>query len=148
MSISMASASTIANAKTISRKWYILDAAGVPVGRLAVKAANILRGKVKPIFTPNVDCGDYVIIINAAKAVMTGKKASNKKYYHHTGYIGSMKEITYEQMMEKFPTRAMTKAVKGMVPDTTLGRMQLTRLRVYADANYENAAQKPEIYSL
>lgn len=139
---------TMANPQTVSRKWYILDAEGVPVGRLAVKAANILRGKIKPTFTPHVDCGDHVIIINAAKAVMTGKKATNKKYYHHTGYIGSLKETTYEKMMDKFPTRAMTMAVKGMVPDTTVGRAQLKRLRIYADANHENTAQQPENYSL
>ncbi|MEG1027492.1 MAG: 50S ribosomal protein L13 [Oscillospiraceae bacterium] len=134
---------TMAKPNTISRKWYIIDAAGVPLGRTAVKAANILRGKLNPIFTPHVDCGDHVIIINAAKAVLTGNKATQKKYYHHTGWIGNMKQVSYGELMEKNPEKAMTLAVKGMVPDNVLGRNQMTRLRVYAGAEHENQAQKP-----
>lgn len=137
---------TMANPQTINRKWYILDAAGVPLGRLAVKAATLLRGKHKPVFTPHVDCGDHVIIINCAKAILTGKKLEQKKYYWHTGWIGSLKEIKYSDMMQNDPARAMKIAVKGMLPDTVLGRNQLRRLRVYAQDQHENEAQKPEIY--
>lgn len=136
---------TMANAKTISRKWYILDAAGVPLGRTAVKAANLLRGKLKPEYTPNVDCGDHVIIINAAQAVLTGNKLKNKKYYRHTGWIGNLKEISASDMMLNTPDKAMTLAIKGMIPDSTLGRSQLRRLRVYKGAEHKNAAQKPEV---
>lgn len=137
---------TMANAQTIRRKWYILDAAGIPLGRTAVKAATLLRGKHKPSFTPNADCGDHVIIINAAKAVLTGNKLLNKKYYRFTGWIGNMKETTAGDMMAKAPDKAMTLAVKGMLPDTVLGRNQLRRLRVYKGAEHANAAQKPEVY--
>lgn len=138
---------TMANPQTVSRKWYILDATDVPLGRLATKAATLLRGKHKPTFTPHVDCGDHVIVINCAKAVLTGKKLEQKKYYWHTGWIGSLKEIKYSDMMANQPDRAMKLAVKGMVPDTVLGRNQMRRLRVYAGANHENEAQKPEIYT-
>lgn len=137
---------TMANAQTISRKWYILDADGISLGRVAVKAATILRGKHKPVFTPHADCGDHVIIINCSKAVLTGKKLEQKKYYHHTGWIGNLKEIKYSDLMANDPEKAMTLAVKGMVPDTTLGRTQLRRLRVYRNAEHENAAQNPEFY--
>lgn len=137
---------TMANAQTISRKWYILDADGVALGRTATKAATILRGKHKPTFTPHADCGDHVIIINCAKAVLTGNKLQNKKYYWHTGWIGHLKEIKYSDMMANQPERAMSIAVKGMVPDTVIGRNQLRRLRVYKDTQHENAAQKPEVY--
>lgn len=136
---------TMANPQTVSRKWYILDATGIPLGRLATKAATLLRGKHKPSFTPHVDCGDHVIVINCAKAVLTGKKLEQKKYYWHTGWIGSLKEIKYSDMMKNEPQRAMTLAVKGMVPDTVLGRNQLRRLRVYAGNQHENEAQKPEV---
>lgn len=139
---------TMANAQTLSRKWYILDAADVPVGRTATKAATLLRGKHKPIFTPNTDCGDHVIIINAEKAVFTGNKLLKKKYYHHTGWIGNMKEVTAGELMEKAPEKVMMLAVKGMVPDTVLGRNQLRRVRIYKNAEHENAAQKPEAYTL
>lgn len=139
---------TMANANTVSRKWYILDAAGMPIGRLAVKAATILRGKHKPTFTPHVDCGDHVIVINAAQAVLTGNKLNQKKYYWHTGWIGHMKEIKYSDMMKNEPDRAVKIAIKGMLPDTTLGRNQLRRLRVYKGDQHENAAQKPEVYPL
>ena len=128
----------------IERKWYIIDAAGKPLGRTAVKAANILRGKNKPTYTPHVDCGDHVIIINAAKAVLTGRKLEQKKYYHHSGYIGGMKEVKYGTLMEEKPERAMMLAVQGMLPDNTMGRKQLTRCRVYKDAAHDHAAQKPQ----
>lgn len=137
---------TMANASTISRKWYIIDADGIPLGRVAVKAATLLRGKHKPSYTPHADCGDHVIILNAAKAVLTGNKLQNKKYYHHTGWIGNLKEIKYSDLMANNPEKAMTLAVKGMVPDTTLGRNQLRRLRVYKGQEHENIAQKPEVY--
>ncbi len=139
---------TMANAQTVSRKWYILDATDVPLGRLAVKAAHILRGKHKPTFTPHVDCGDHVIVINCAKTVLTGRKLEQKKYYWHTGWIGSLKEIKYSDMMEKEPDRAVMIAVKGMLPDTTLGRNQLRRIRVYKGSKHENDAQNPEVYPL
>lgn len=128
----------------IARKWYIIDAAGKPMGRTAVKAANILRGKLKPEFTPNVDCGDFVIIINADKAVLTGKKLDEKYYRRHTGYIGGLKETKYRILMNTRPELAMELAVKGMIPDTTLGRAALTRLRIYKGEEHKHAAQKPE----
>ncbi len=135
----------MAKPQDIQRKWYIIDAAGKPLGRTAAKAADILRGKIKPEFTPHVDCGDFVIIINAKDAVLTGNKLIGKKYYHHTGYIGSLKEVNYKTLMAEKPEFAMTKAVKGMLPDNTLGRKALTRLRVYKDAEHIHAAQKPEV---
>lgn len=135
---------TLANAQTMSRKWYILDATDVPLGRLAVKAAVLLRGKHKTNYTPNVDCGDHVVIINAAKVVLTGNKRLNKKYYHHTGWIGNMKVQTADELLNKNPEKMITLAVKGMIPDNVLGRKQITRLRVYKGAEHKNAAQKPE----
>ena len=131
-------------ANDIVRKWYVLDAAGKPLGRVAVEAANLLRGKHKPTFAPHADCGDHVIVINADKVVLTGNKLDQKKYFHHTGYIGHMKEVKYSTLMRTKPTFAMEKAIKGMVPDTTIGREALTRLRVYAGAAHKHAAQKPE----
>ena len=128
----------------VQRKWYVLDAADKPLGRVAVKAADILRGKNKPTFTPHVDCGDHVIIINCEKAVLTGKKLEKKFYRHHTGFVGGLKEVKAGTLMAKRPELAMEYAVKGMVPDTTIGRKALTRLRVYAGAAHNNAAQKPE----
>ncbi len=128
----------------VQRKWYVLDAAGKPLGRVAVKAADILRGKNKPTFTPHVDCGDHVIIINCEKAVLTGKKLENKFYRHHTGFVGGLKEVKAGTLMAKRPELAMEYAVKGMIPDTTIGRKALTRLRVYAGDTHNNAAQKPE----
>lgn len=130
----------------VQRKWYILDAAGKPMGRVAVKAADLLRGKQKPTFTPHVDCGDHVIIINAEKAILTGKKMEQKMYRRHTGYIGGLKEVKAKTLMATRPELAMSYAVKGMVPDTTIGRKALTRLRVYAGETHNNAAQKPEVY--
>lgn len=134
---------TMAKKENIERKWYVLDAAGKPLGRTAVTAANILRGKVKPDFTPNVDCGDFVIIINCDKAVLTGKKLEKKTYYHHSGWIGGLKEVKYRAIMEQRPEFAMELAVKGMLPKNSLGRAALTRLKLYKGAEHNNAAQKP-----
>ena len=128
----------------IVRKWYVLDAAGKPLGRVAAEAAVLLRGKHKPQFAPHADCGDHVIIINAEKVVLTGNKLDQKMYYHHTGYIGNMKKVKYSTLMRTNPTFAVEKAVKGMIPDTVIGREALTRLRVYAGAEHKHAAQKPE----
>ena len=132
----------------IVRKWYVLDAAGKPMGRVAAQAAVLLRGKHKPEFAPHVDCGDHVIIINAEKAVLTGNKLNQKMYYHHTGYIGNMKKVKYSTLMKTKPTFAMELAVKGMIPDTVIGRDALTRLRVYAGAEHKHEAQKPETWDL
>ena len=128
----------------MERKWYIIDAAGKPLGRTAEKAAVLLRGKNKPTFTPHVDCGDHVIIINAEKAVLTGKKLVQKVHYHHSGWIGGMKEIRYDKLMKENPEKAMMLAVKGMIPDTTIGRQALTRCRIYRGSEHNHAAQKPE----
>lgn len=136
----------MAKAQDMQRKWYIIDAADKPLGRVAVVAANILRGKTKPEFTPHVDCGDHVIVINADKVVLTGKKLEQKYHRTHSGYVGGLKETQYKILMEQNPERAMEYAVKGMVPDTTIGRAALTRLRVYAGAEHNHAAQKPEVY--
>ncbi len=136
----------MAKAQDMQRKWYIIDAADKPLGRVAVVAANILRGKNKPEFTPHVDCGDHVIVINAAKAVLTGKKLEKKFHRTHSGYIGGLKETQYKTLMSEHPELAMEYAVKGMVPDTTIGRAALTRLRVYAGAEHVHDAQKPEVY--
>jgi large subunit ribosomal protein L13 len=130
----------------IVRKWYVIDAAGKPMGKVAVEAAKLLRGKHKAMFTPNADCGDHVIIINAEKAVLTGKKLEQKMYYRHTGYIGNLKEVKYSTLMKTKPEFAMTLAVKGMIPDTVIGRKALTRLRVVSGAEHAHAAQKPEAW--
>ena len=129
----------------ITRKWYVIDAAGKPLGKVAVQAAVLLRGKHKPTFAPHADCGDHVIIINAEKAVLTGNKLNQKMYYHHTGYIGNMKEVKYSKTKPEF---AVELAVKGMLPDNTLGRTALTRLRVYRGAEHKHEAQKPEEWAL
>ena len=128
----------------VKRKWYILDAKDKPLGRVAAKAAVLLRGKHKPTFTPHVDCGDHVIIINCKDAVLTGNKLTQKFYYHHTGYIGHLKQVRYDKLMEEKPDRAMFLAVKGMIPDNTIGRKSLTRLRVFAGNEHNHEAQKPE----
>ena len=133
----------MAKAETIERKWYIIDAADKPLGRTAVKAADILRGKHRPEFTPHVDCGEFVIIINADKAVLTGKKLEQKYYYHHSGYIGGMKSIQYKTLMAERPEMAMELAVKGMLPHNSIGAKAFTRLHVYAGENHKNAAQQP-----
>ena len=134
----------MAKAGEVERKWYLIDAEGKTLGSVAAEAAVLLRGKHKAIFTPHVDCGDHVVIINAAKVVLTGKKLDQKMYYHHTGYIGNLKEVKYSKLMAEKPEFAVTKAVKGMLPDNTLGRNALTRLRVYAGAEHKQEAQKPE----
>lgn len=136
----------MANPQNVERKWLVLDATDKPLGRVATEAAKLLRGKHKTTFTPHVDCGDFVIIINASKAILTGKKAENKMHRWHTGWIGGLKEISYGKLMETNPEKAMTIAVKGMIPDTVIGRKALTRLKVYAGAEHNNAAQKPEVY--
>ena len=128
----------------ITRSWYLIDAEGQTLGKVATKAADLLRGKHKPTFVPHMDCGDHVIIINCDKIVLTGKKLEQKMYYHHTGYIGNMKQVKYSTLLQKKPEFVMTKAVKGMIPDTTIGRQALTRLRVYAGPEHNHAAQKPE----
>ena len=137
----------MAKAHDLQRQWYIIDAAGKPLGRVAAQAAAILRGKHKPEFTPHCDCGDHVIVINAAKAVLTGKKLQQKHYYRHTGYVGGLKAVRYDKLMNERPDFAMTKAIKGMLPHNTLGAQALTRLRVYAGDTHEHAAQKPEAWA-
>lgn len=128
----------------LTRKWYLLDAEGKTLGKVAAQAAVLLNGKHKATYAPHADCGDNVIIINASKIVLTGKKLDQKMYYHHTGYIGNLKSASYRTLMAKDPCFVMTKAVKGMLPDTVIGRNSLTRLRVYAGAEHAQAAQKPE----
>ena len=132
----------------VERKWYVIDADGATLGRLAVEAANILRGKNKPQFTPNVDTGDFVVVINADKVVVSGKKETDKMYRSHSGFPGGFKEISFKAMMEKTPTRAIEKAVKGMLPHNTLGDEQFQKLKVYPGAEHPHAAQKPVVYEL
>lgn len=128
----------------VERKWYVIDAAGKPLGRVAAQAAVLLRGKHKPTYTPHVDCGDHVIIINCADAVLTGGKAEKKYYYRHTGYIGHLKEVRYDTLMKTKPGFAMELAVKGMIPANHNGRNAMLRLRTYANGEHKHAAQKPE----
>ena len=139
---------TLLKKETLERKWYIIDAAGKPLGRTAVIAANILRGKHKADFTPNVDCGDFVIVINTDKAVLTGKKLDQKKYYRVSGWIGGLKETKARDMMNNRSDFAMEVAVKGMLPKNTLGKNALTRLHLYKGAEHNHAAQKPEAWTL
>lgn len=134
----------MAKAETIDRKWYVIDAAGVPLGRTAAKAAVILNGKHRADYTPHVDCGEYVIIINAEKAVLTGNKLVKKYYRHHSGYIGGLKEVQYATLMAKRPELAMELAVKGMLPKNSIGAKSFTRLKVYCGAEHNHQAQKPE----
>lgn len=136
--------SYMAKPQEIKRKWYIIDAADKSLGRVAAQAAAILRGKHLPTYTPNVDCGDHVIIINAEKAVLTGNKINQKVRYYHTGWVGGIKEIHYNKLMAEAPQKAMMYAVKGMLPNNTIGRKSLTRLRVYKNDQHEHAAQQPE----
>ena len=133
--------------ENIERKWYVIDAEGKNLGRVATKAAHILRGKHKVTYTPYVDCGDYVIIVNASKVNLTGNKLTDKKYYNHSGYPGGLKETSARVMMAEKPERAMMIAVKGMLPHNSLGRKMLKKLRVYAGSEHENMAQKPEIWN-
>ena len=134
----------MAKAETVERKWYVIDAEGVVLGRLATKVAAVLRGKHKPTFTPNVDCGDFVIVINTDKVVLTGKKLEDKFYRYHTGYIGGLKEVAYKKMMAEKSDLAVYEAVKGMLPKNSLGRQMLKKLKVYKGAEHNHAAQKPE----
>ena len=137
---------TMATKATVERKWYVLDAAGKPMGKTAALAADLLRGKLKPTYTPHVDCGDFVIVINAGQAVLTGKKLEEKKFRRHSGWIGGLKEIKYKDLMEKRPEFAMTLAVKGMLQKNNMAAGQLTRLKVYRGAEHKHAAQKPEVW--
>ena len=136
--------SFVATPATIERKWYVVDATGLTLGRLASEVAKILRGKNKPIFTPHADTGDYVIVVNAEKLVVTGKKLSDKIYYSHSEYVGGMKETTLKDMLAKKPEKVVELAVKGMLPKGPLGRKMYTKLFVYAGAEHPHAAQKPE----
>mgnify|MGYP004634381117 CR=1 FL=1 len=131
----------------IERKWYIIDAANKPLGRVATEAAKLLRGKHKPTFTPNLDVGDHVIIINCDQVILTGNKLNQKMYRHHSGYIGGMKEVSAKDMLNNNPEKAMMLAVKGMLPHNSLGRQTIKKLRVYAGSEHENQAQKPEIWN-
>jgi len=132
----------------IRKKWYVIDAEGQVLGRVAATAAKLLRGKHKPQFTPFLDCGDHVVIVNAAKAKVTGRKLEQKVYYRHSGYMGGLKQITYEQMLRKHPTRAMMFAVKGMLPRNRLGRKLLGHVRIYAGPEHRQEAQRPEPYAV
>ena len=138
----------MANAQTVERKWYVVDADGMTLGRLASQVAAILRGKNKPIYTPHCDTGDHVIVINAAKVVLTGKKLDQKVYYHHSGYAGGLKETKYRKLMAEKPEFAVKHAIIGMMPKGPLGRQMARKLRVYAGAEHEHEAQKPEVLEL
>ena len=132
----------------IDRKWYVIDAAGKPLGKVAAQAATLLRGKHKVTFTPHVDCGDYVVIINCKDVVLTGNKLTQKKWYRHTGYVGHLKEVDYKTLMATKPEKAMELAVKGMIPSNSLGRDQMLRLRLFAGAEHNHQAQKPEAFEM
>lgn len=138
----------MAKPQEVERKWYIIDAANLPLGRLATAVTDILTGKKKTIYTPNVDTGDFVIVINTDKIVLTGNKLEDKKLRYHTGYIGGLKEIGYDKIMREDSPRALVKAVKGMLPKNRLGRKQITRLKVYKDASHNQEAQKPEVITV
>ena len=135
----------MASPATIERKWYVVDATGYTLGRLASEVAKILRGKNKPIFTPHIDTGDYVIITNAQNIKVTGKKLDQKIYYHHSEYVGGMKETTLREMLDKKPEKVIELAVKGMLPKGPLGRQMITKLHVYTGAEHKHEAQKPEV---
>ena len=138
----------MAHAETVERKWYVVDAAGMTLGRLATRVAAVLRGKNKPTYTPNVDTGDFVIVINTDKVVLTGKKLEDKFYRYHTGYIGGLKEISYKKLMAEKSDLAVYEAVKGMLPKNSLGRAMIKKLRVYKGAEHNHSAQKPEVLKL
>ena len=138
----------MASPATIDRKWYVVDAEGMTLGRLASEVAKVLRGKNKPILTPHIDTGDYVIVVNAEKVKVTGKKLDQKVYYNHSDYVGGMKETTLKEMMAKKPEKVVELAVKGMLPKGPLGRSMMTKLHVYAGADHEQAAQKPEVLEI
>ena len=132
----------------LERKWYVLDAAGKPLGKTAAAAANLLRGKLKPEYTPHTDCGDFVIIINAEKAVLTGKKLEQKYYRTHSGWIGGLKEVQYSTLMRERPELAMKLAVRGMMPRNVISKDSMSRLKIYRGGEHEHAAQKPELWAL
>lgn len=132
----------------LEKKWHLIDAEGHVLGRVAVEAARLIRGKHKPSFTPHMDCGDHVVIINAAKAVVTGRKTEQKKYYSHSGYFGGLSEASYKELLAKHPARAMLQAVQGMLPHNRLGRKLATHVRVYAGAEHHQEAQNPQPYVL
>ena len=136
----------MAQPNAIERKWYVIDAAGKPMGRVAAAAATILRGKHRPEFTPHVDCGEFVIVINADKATLSGNKMTDKYYHHHSGYIGGLKSVQYKTLMAEKPELAMELAIKGMLPKNSIGAKSLTRLKVYAGAVHNHEAQKPVPY--
>ncbi len=138
----------MANKGNIVRNWYVIDAAGKPLGKTAAAAANLLRGKHKPEFTPHADCGDFVIVINAEKAVLTGKKLDQKFYRHHSGWVGGLKEVKYRTLMIEKPELAMKLAVRGMLAHNIIGKDSLTRLKIYSGSEHEHAAQKPELFAL
>ena len=142
----MINGSFIAKPQEVERKWYVIDAEGKTLGRLATEAASILRGKRKTIFTPHVDTGDYVIVINAEKVEVTGKKRKDKIYKRHTGYPGGLKEVTFEKLQAKNPEEIIRHAVKGMMPNGRLGRAMYKKLNVYAGAEHPHTAQKPEVW--
>ena len=134
----------MANAQTVERKWYVVDAAGLPLGRVASKVAAVLRGKNKPTYTPNVDCGDFVIVLNSDKIVLTGKKSEDNFYRYHTGYIGGLKEVSYKKLMAEKSDVALYEAIRGMLPKNSLGRAMIKKLKIYKGAEHNHAAQKPE----
>lgn len=138
----------MAKGESVERKWYVVDADGMVLGRLASQVAAILRGKHKPIYTPHVDTGDHVIIINAEKVVLTGKKLTDKKYYHHTGYPGGLKETSYRDLLEKKPEFAVYEAIRRMMPKGPLGRKMLTKVRIYRGSEHKQQAQTPEVLVL
>lgn len=138
--------SYMAKPSEVERKWYVIDAEGKTLGRLATEVATLLRGKHKPIYTPHIDTGDHVVVINCSKVVLTGKKLDQKMHRHHTGYPGGLIEVTYREFMNKTPERAVFLAVKGMLPKNKLGRQMVKKLRVYAGAEHGHEAQKPEVY--
>ena len=138
----------MANSETIERKWFVVDAEGQTLGRFASEVAKILKGKHKPEYTPHVDCGDYVIVLNCGKIKVTGNKATQNVYRHHTGWVGNLKEISYQEMLQKHPDRIITHAVKGMLPKNSLGRQMIKKLKVYTGSEHSHDAQKPEVLEI
>jgi large subunit ribosomal protein L13 len=138
----------MARSQDVKRTWYVIDAAGLPLGRVATAVATILRGKHKPTYTPHVDTGDYVIVINAAHVVLTGRKLDQKIYFHHSGYFGGLKRTVYRQLMKKKPAFAMEKAIRGMLPHNPLGRAMFRKLKVYANADHPHSAQQPQVWEV
>ena len=137
----------MAKSETVDRKWYVVDATDIPLGCVASQVAAVLRGKNKTIYTPHVDTGDYVIVINSDKMILTGNKLNDKKYFHHSGYPGGLKEVTYKDLMEKRSDFALERAIKGMLPKNSLGRTMATHCHIYKGAEHKNQAQKPEVWN-